>query len=137
MGNSRDRPDASQDAFLPREAVPKRTDAELTTAGREQDGTSSSRPRPRVLDAQTRALPKGGRLCSLIAHRLERDRAIAAHRRFVRKNTNAGRWRLVGDGTALLDHFEQPVRDGDASECDQVECRLLGVADKFRETIPQ
>jgi hypothetical protein len=85
------------------------------------------------------ALRQGGSSYSAIARRLGLDRAIDAHRSFLRAvgtHSGAELRRLVDSEGARLDQLEQRIRDRDAREPDKVKRRLLGVG-KLREAIRQ
>jgi DNA-binding transcriptional MerR regulator len=99
--------------------------------------------RPRVtaleLDAQVLALREAGTSFSAIARQLELERAVDAHRYFVRAlNAHRGedRRRLIGNEEARLDRLEERIRARDAADATKVAHRLRGVTN-LREAIEQ
>ena len=73
----------------------------------------------------------------MIARLLELDRAVDAHRCFVRAlNAHQGedRRRLVGNEEARLDRLEDRIRDRDRADATKVAHRLRGVTN-LREAI--
>jgi hypothetical protein len=89
------------------------------------------------VDAQVLALREGGSSYSAIARQLELERAVDAHRSFVRAlgaRDGAERQRLVDNEAARLDRLEQRIRDRDAGEPDKITRRVAGV-DKLRAAI--
>jgi hypothetical protein len=102
-------------------------------------GGSSRRQRVTApeLDAQVLALREAGTSFSAIARLLELERAVDAHRCFVRAlNAHQGedRRRLISNEEARLDRLEERIRERDAIDATKVERRLRGVTN-FREAI--
>jgi hypothetical protein len=91
------------------------------------------------LDAQALALREAGSSFSAIARILELERAVDAHRCFVRAlNAHDGeeRRRLVDNEEARLDRLERRIRDRDAADAAKIARRLHGVTN-LREAIEQ
>jgi hypothetical protein len=91
------------------------------------------------IDAQALALREGGTCFSTIARMLELERAVDAHRCFVRAlNAHDGkeRRRLVDNEEARLDRLEERIRDRDAADATKIARRLRGVRN-LREAIGQ
>ncbi len=83
------------------------------------------------------ALREGGCSFSAIARRLELDRAIDAHRSFVRAlgaYNGDDRRQLVEREEGRLDRLEERIRTRDAADPEKVKRRLMGV-EKFREAL--
>ena len=102
-------------------------------------GGSSRRQRVTApeLDAQVLKLREAGSSFSAIARQLELERAVDAHRCFVRAlNSHEGedRRRLIGNEEARLDRLEERIRERDAVDATKVERRLRGVTN-LREAI--
>jgi len=91
------------------------------------------------IDAQALALREAGTSFSTIARMLELERAVDAHRCFVRAlNAHDGkeRRRLVYNEEARLDRLEERIRDRDTADATKIARRLLGVSN-LREVIRQ
>jgi hypothetical protein len=91
------------------------------------------------VDAQALALREAGTSFSAIARVLELERAVDAHRCFVRAlNTHHGddRRRLIYNEEIRLDMLEERIRSRDAADATKVVRRLRGVIN-FREAIGQ
>lgn len=100
-------------------------------------GSKRQRPPSRDVDAQALALREGGNSFSAIARRLELERAVDAHRSFVRAlgaHGAAERLQLVQNEEARLDRLEQRIRDRDSADPAKIERRLLAVT-KLREAL--
>jgi hypothetical protein len=88
-------------------------------------------------DAQALALREAGSSFSAIARMLELERAVDAHRCFVRAlNAHDGKQRrqLVDNEEARLDRLEERIRDRDAADATKIARRLQGVTN-LREAI--
>ena len=91
------------------------------------------------IDAQALALREAGTSFSAIARMLELERAVDAHRCFVRAlNAHDGkeRRRLVDNEEARLDRLEERIRDRDLADATKIARRLRGVSN-LREAIRQ
>ena len=91
------------------------------------------------IDAQALALREAGTSYSTIARMLELERAVDAHRCFVRAlNAHDGkeRRRLVDNEEARLDRLEERIRDRDKADATKMARRLRGVSN-LREAIGQ
>ena len=91
------------------------------------------------IDARALALREAGTSFSTIARLLELERAVDAHRCFVRAlNANDGneRRRLVENEEARLDRLEKRIRDRDNGDAAKIARRLRGVSN-LREAIRQ
>ena len=91
------------------------------------------------IDAQALALREAGTSFSAIARMLELERAVDAHRCFVRAlNAHDGkeRRRLVDNEEARLDRLEKRIRDRDNGDAAKIARRLRGVSN-LREAIGQ
>lgn len=102
-----------------------------STSKPERGGSSrTKRASAPELDARALALREVGTSFSAIARVLELERAVDAHRCFVRAlNAHQGedRRRLVDNEELRLDRLEQRIRDRDAGDVTKVERRLRGV----------
>ena len=102
-------------------------------------GGSSRRQRQTApeLDAQALALREAGTSFSAVARLLELERAVDAHRCFVRAlnaHHDDDRRRLIDNEEARLDMLEERIRSRDAADASKVERRLRGVTN-LREAI--
>jgi hypothetical protein len=91
------------------------------------------------VDAQALALREAGTSFSAIARVLELERAVDAHRCFVRAlNAHHGddRRRLIDNEEIRLDMLEERIRSRDAADATKVVRRLRGVIN-LREAIGQ
>jgi len=91
------------------------------------------------IDAQALTLREAGTSFSTIARMLELERAVDAHRCFVRAlNAHDGkeRRRLVDNEEARLDRLEQRIRNRDNGDATKIARRLRGVSN-LREAIRQ
>ena len=91
------------------------------------------------VDAQALRLREAGTSFSTIARMLELERAVDAHRCFVRAlNAHDGneRRRLVDNEEARLDQLEERIRDRDNGDITKIVRRLRGVSN-FREAMRQ
>jgi hypothetical protein len=91
------------------------------------------------VEAQALALREAGISFSAIARVLELERAVDAHRCFVRAlNAHDGddRRRLVDNEGIRLDMLEERIRSRDAADATKVARRLRGVSN-LREAIDQ
>lgn len=91
------------------------------------------------LDAKALALREAGTSFSAIARLLQLERAVDAHRCFVRAlNGHHGddRRRLVDNEEARLDTLEERIRSRDAADASKVTRRLRGLTN-LREAIGQ
>jgi DNA-binding transcriptional MerR regulator len=89
------------------------------------------------IDAQVLALREKGLSFSAIASRLELERAMDAHRRFVHAvamHDGERRKQLVENEEARLDRLERRIRDRDAGDPSKIERRLAAVS-KLREAV--
>ena len=91
------------------------------------------------IDAQALTLREAGTSFSAIARMLELERAVDAHRCFVRA-LNAQdaeeRRRLVDNEGVRLDRLEERIRNRDAADATKIARRLRGV-NNFRGAIGQ
>jgi DNA-binding transcriptional MerR regulator len=111
------------------------------SASKPERGGSGRRQRVAAteLDAQVLALREAGTSYSAIARLLELERAVDAHRCFIRAlDTHRGedRRRLIGNEEARLDRLEERIRARDAADATKVAHRLRGVTN-LREAIEQ
>jgi len=91
------------------------------------------------LDAQVLALRETGTSFSAIARKLDLERAVDAHRCFVRAlNAFDGldRRRLIDNEKSRLDRLADRIRDRDAADTTKVARRLRGLTN-LREAIGQ
>jgi hypothetical protein len=91
------------------------------------------------IDAQALTLREAGTSFSTIARMLDLERAMDAHRYFVRAlNAHDGneRRRLVNNEEARLDRLEERIRDRDNADATKIARRLRGVSN-LREAIRQ
>ena len=91
------------------------------------------------IDAQALTLREAGTSFSTIARMLELERAVDAHRCFVRAlNAHDGneRRRLVENEQARLDQLEERIRDRDSGDATKIARRLRGV-NNLREAMRQ
>lgn len=89
------------------------------------------------IDAQALALREAGTSFSAIARKLELERAVDAHRCFVRAlnaHDDKERRRLLDNEEARLDRLEERIRDRDAADATKIARRLRGV-NNLREAI--
>jgi DNA-binding transcriptional MerR regulator len=83
------------------------------------------------VDAQALALREAGTSFSAIARMLELERAVDAHRCFVRAlnaHDDKERRRLVDNEEARLDRLEERIRDRDAADATKIARRMRGVS---------
>lgn len=124
--------------------MPRRTNAALSkkrwTPTPERGGSSRPRrPSSREMDAQVVALRESGSSFSAIARQLQLDRAIDAHRCFIRALgalDGAESRKIMANEEARYDQLEQRIRERDAADPAKVARRLLGV-EKLRQAIRQ
>jgi DNA-binding transcriptional MerR regulator len=91
------------------------------------------------IDAQALRLREAGTSFSTIARLLELERAVDAHRCFVRAlnaHDDKERRRLVDNEKARLDKLEDRIRDRDNGDATKIAHRLRGVSN-LREAIGQ
>jgi hypothetical protein len=91
------------------------------------------------VDVQVIALREGGNSFSAIARRLELDRAVDAHRCFIRAIGALDaeqRQKIVASEEVRYDQLEVRIRDRDAADPVKMERRLQGL-EKYREAIRQ
>jgi DNA-binding transcriptional MerR regulator len=97
----------------------------------ERGGSSKGRKVPAPeLDARALALREAGTSFSGIARVLELDRAVDAHKCFVRAvhaHEGSERRRLIDNEEARLDQLEERIRDRDGADATKVARRLQGV----------
>jgi len=116
---------------VPRHTHSPRSKRRSTTKPERGGSSRRSRVTAPELDAQVLDLREAGTSFSAIARTLELERAVDAHRCFVRAlNSQRGeaRRRLVGHEEARLDRLEERIRDRDGADPAKVARRLRGVA---------
>jgi len=114
--------------------MPRRTNSTLTKrrspAAPERAGKPRRQPPTQDIDAQVLAMRESGTSFSAIARRLEMNRAIDAHRSFVRalgSEDGPERRQRVANEVLRLDRLEQRIRDRDAADPAKLERRLVGL----------
>ena len=110
-----------------------------STSKPERVGSRRQRLTAPELDAQALALREAGTSFSAIARVLELERAVDAHRCFIRAlNAHNGddRRRLIDKEEVRLNMLEERIRSRDAADATKVARRLSGVTN-LREAIGQ
>lgn len=116
-------------------SVPRHTHqprSKKRSSAKPERGGSSRRQRVSApeIDARVLAFREDGTSFSTIARLMELERAVDAHRCFVRAlNAHQGedRRRLVGNEELRLDRLEARIRDRDAADATKIARRLRGV----------